>query len=444
MTDSTDFTHNTPALSVSELSQALKSAIEHTFGSVRVRGEISGFKRAASGHVYFNLKDEQSLINAVCWRGVSQRFTFQPEEGMEVICTGKLSTYPGRSAYQIVVEYMEPAGAGALLAMLEKRKAMFAAEGLFDPARKKKLPFLPRTIGIVTSPTGAVIRDMLHRLAERFPVKVLLWPVLVQGEGAKEQIAAAIAGFNGLNEKPDLLIVARGGGSLEDLWAFNEEIVVRAAAASEIPLISAVGHETDTTLIDYVSDHRAPTPTAAAERAVPVRSELLVMLESYGERMQPQRILEPLIQRLDDWSERLKNALPQSLQVKQQQLATLTAALKPQLLLMTIARMQSDLVRFREKLHQSVQLQQERRTTRLTQLSQLLASYSYEHTLKRGFALVRSAEGALIGSAAAAKQQPALTLQFHDGNVKATIGGGSASPRKKVVKKPISQGSLFE
>lgn len=437
--DSTDFSHNQPALSVSELSQALKGVVENTFGDVRVRGEISGFKLAASGHLYFNLKDENAVLAAVCWKGVSQRFAFKPEEGLEVICTGKLSTYPGRSSYQIVIEFMEPAGAGALLAMLEKRKAMLAAEGLFSPERKKKLPYLPRTIGIVTSPTGAVIKDMLHRLRERFPVHVLLWPVLVQGEGAKEQITAAIHGFNAMENKPDLLIVARGGGSLEDLWAFNEEMVVRAAAASKIPLISAVGHETDTTLIDYASDHRAPTPTAAAERAVPVRSELFTMLQTYGERMQPQRILEPMVQKLDDWSERLKNALPQMLQVKTQHLATLSANLKPQLLLLNVSKMQGDVVRLKEKLNQAITLQQERLSTKLNQYAGLLASYSYEHTLKRGFALVKSAEGALLSSAAAAKTHATLSLQFHDGSITTHTNG---KPRKSGTK-PTLQGSLF-
>ena len=437
--DSTDFSHNQPALSVSELSQALKGVVENTFGDVRVRGEISGFKLAASGHLYFNLKDENAVLAAVCWKGVSQRFAFKPEEGLEVICTGKLSTYPGRSSYQIVIEFMEPAGAGALLAMLEKRKAMLAAEGLFSPERKKKLPYLPRTIGIVTSPTGAVIKDMLHRLRERFPVHVLLWPVLVQGEGAKEQITAAIQGFNAMENKPDLLIVARGGGSLEDLWAFNEEMVVRAAATSKIPLISAVGHETDTTLIDYASDHRAPTPTAAAERAVPVRSELQNMLNTYAQRMQPNRILEPMVQKLDDWGERLKNALPQMLQVKTQHLATLSANLKPQLLLLNVSKMQGDVSRLKEKLNQAITLQQERLTTKLNQYAGLLASYSYEHTLKRGFALVKSAEGALLSSAAAAKTHATLSLQFHDGSLTTHTNG---KPKKSGAE-PTSQGSLF-
>jgi len=256
---------------------------------VRVRGEISGFKRATSGHLYFALKDEEAKLDGVCWRGTAGRLAIAPEDGLEVIATGRISSYPGRSSYQLIIESLELAGEGALLKLLEERRKKLAAEGLFDPARKKALPFLPEVIGVVTSPTGAVIRDILHRLHDRFPRHVLIWPVLVQGEGAKDQIAAAIAGFNALAPggkipRPDLLIVARGGGSLEDLWAFNEEVVVRAAAASRIPLISAVGHETDTTLIDFAADMRAPTPTAAAEMAVPVRSELLVQVDSLARR----------------------------------------------------------------------------------------------------------------------------------------------------------------
>jgi len=276
---SPDLAGNLPEYSVSELSQALKRTVEDTYPYVRVRGEISGFKRAASGHLYLALKDESAVLDGVCWRGVAGRLGIRPEDGMEVVCTGKLTTYPGRSKYQIVIEAMELAGEGALLKLLEDRRKKLAAEGLFDEARKKPLPFLPDVIGVVTSPTGAVIRDILHRLNDRFPRHVLLWPVLVQGEGAAAQIAAAIEGFNriapgGRVPRPDVLIVARGGGSLEDLWAFNEEIVVRAAAGSVIPLISAVGHETDTTLIDYASDRRAPTPTAASEMALPVRADL--------------------------------------------------------------------------------------------------------------------------------------------------------------------------
>ena len=277
---------NSPPLSVSELSGALKRTIETAFGEVRVRGEISGFKRHASGHCYFTLKDENACIDAVIWRGSAGALAFRPEDGAEVIATGKLTIYQGRSKYQIVVERMELAGEGALLALLERRRKALAGEGLFAPERKRKLPFLPGVIGVVTSPTGAVIRDILHRLEDRCPTHVILWPVPVQGEGAAAKIAEAIRGFASFEPKPDLLIVARGGGSIEDLWAFNEEEVVRAAADSPIPLISAVGHETDTTLIDFAADLRAPTPTAAAELAVPVRADLLAQLSELAHRAQ--------------------------------------------------------------------------------------------------------------------------------------------------------------
>ena len=281
---------NVAEFTVSELSAALKRTVEDAYAYVRVRGEVSGYRGPhSSGHVYFALKDEGAKIDAVIWKGTFARMRLKPEEGMEVVVTGRLTTYPNRSSYQIVIETLAPAGVGALMALLEERKRKLAAEGLFDQARKQLLPFLPEVIGVVTSPTGAVIRDILHRLADRFPRHVLVWPVKVQGEGAAEQIAAAIRGFNALPERgsilrPDLLIVARGGGSLEDLWAFNEEIVVRAAAESLIPLISAVGHETDVTLIDFAADRRAPTPTAAAEMAVPVRAELIAELMSKARR----------------------------------------------------------------------------------------------------------------------------------------------------------------
>jgi exodeoxyribonuclease VII large subunit len=281
---------NAPEFTVSELSSALKRTVEDAYGHVRVRGEITGFRGPhSSGHCYFALKDESAKIEAVVWKFAHARMRFKPQEGLEVIATGKLTTYPGSSKYQIVIEALEPAGIGALMALMEERKRKLAAEGLFDEARKQLLPWLPEVIGVVTSPTGAVIRDILHRLQDRFPRRVLVWPVKVQGEGSAEQVAAAIRGFNALPEhgripRPDILIVARGGGSLEDLWSFNEEIVVRAAAESMIPLISAVGHETDITLIDFAADKRAPTPTAAAEMAVPVRSELLVEVATLARR----------------------------------------------------------------------------------------------------------------------------------------------------------------
>ena len=327
-------TQNLPEYSVSELSRALKRTVEDTYSYVRVRGEVSGFKRAGSGHLYMTLKDHSSVIDGVCWRGVAARLSIQPEDGLEVIVTGKLTTYAARSKYQLVIEAMELAGEGALLKLLEDRRKKLAEEGLFDESRKQPLPFLPEVIGVVTSPTGAVIQDILHRLSDRFPRHVLLWAVPVQGESAADQIAAAINGFNRIDAKgtvprPDLLIVARGGGSLEDLWAFNEESVVRAAANSFIPVISAVGHETDVTLIDHAADHRAPTPTAAAEIAVPVRTDLLAqvmdnsrrMLSGVGRLLQehhirleglsrglpdPVNLLHGNEQRLDDLSERFR------------------------------------------------------------------------------------------------------------------------------------------
>lgn len=328
---------NQPEYTVSELSGAVKRVIEGEFGLVRVRGEVGRVSRPASGHLYFDLKDDRAVIAAISWKGQVARMQVRPEEGMEVVATGRMTTFPGQSKYQLIVDDVAPAGAGALMAMLEKRRAALQAEGLFDPARKKPIPYLPGVIGVVTSPSGAVIRDILHRLRDRFPRHVLIWPVAVQGQSCAAEVAAAIRGFNALEPvgpipRPDLLIVARGGGSLEDLWGFNEEIVVRAAATSRIPLISAVGHETDTTLIDNAADLRAPTPTAAAELAVPVRLELLASLDALSARLtramaqgaanRGQRLrdlsralprLETLLvqpaQRLDLWSGRLAGAL---------------------------------------------------------------------------------------------------------------------------------------
>ena len=280
---------NAPEFSVSEISGAVKRMVEGEFGRVRVKGEVGRVVWARSGHLYFDLKDDRAVLAAVSWKGQAARLPIRPEEGMEVVATGKLTTFPGQSKYQMIVDDVRPAGVGALMAMLEKRKKALAAEGLFAADRKKPIPYLPRVIGVVTSPTGAVIRDILHRLRDRFPREVLIWPVAVQGDRSAAEVAAAIKGFNALTAggaipRPDLLIVARGGGSIEDLWGFNEDIVVRAVAASDIPLISAVGHETDTTLIDYVADQRAPTPTAAAELAVPVRADLQSALMSLQDR----------------------------------------------------------------------------------------------------------------------------------------------------------------
>ncbi|MEZ5669965.1 MAG: exodeoxyribonuclease VII large subunit [Alphaproteobacteria bacterium] len=347
---------NAPVVSVGDLARRVKGTIEDAFGYVRVRGEISRPSFPGSGHCYLRLKDEDAVLDGVIWRGVLGRIGLRPEEGLEVIATGRLTTYPGRSSYQIVIDRLELAGEGALLKLLEDRRRKLAAEGLFDAERKRPLPYLPDVIGVVTSPTGAVIRDILHRLAERFPRRVLVWPVLVQGEGAAAQIAAAIAGFNALPadgwpRRPDVLIVARGGGSLEDLWAFNEEVVVRAAAASQIPLISAVGHETDTTLIDHAADRRAPTPTAAAEIAVPVRADLMARVAEDGGRLaaaarratlgrqrdlaglarglpDPRRLLETAWQRLDDRAESLRKDMRADLQRRSHALGLAAGRLK--------------------------------------------------------------------------------------------------------------------
>ncbi|HZH27610.1 MAG TPA: exodeoxyribonuclease VII large subunit [Azospirillaceae bacterium] len=381
---------NAPVLTVSELSHALKRTVEDAYGFVRVRGEISQPKRHASGHVYMRLKDEATVLEAVCWRGAAAKLAVRPEEGLEVVVTGRLTTYPGRSQYQLVIETMELAGEGALLKMLEERRKRLAAEGLFDPERKRPLPFLPEVVGVVTSPTGAVIRDILHRLADRFPRHVLLWPVAVQGEGAAPQVAAAIRGFNAIAPggpvpRPDVLIVARGGGSLEDLMAFNEEAVVRAAAESRIPLISAVGHETDTTLIDHAADVRAPTPTAAAEMAVPVRAHLLEQVLDDARRLygglartlderrmrveglarglgEPMRLIEGHRQRLDDRAERLALCARAYMEKRAVRTAELGARLRhpSQLLTHAESRFGAVVRQFAGALRQSVTVQRGR------------------------------------------------------------------------------------
>jgi len=440
-----DFNHNQPVYTVSEVSQSIKRTVEDRFGVVRVRGEISGFKLHTSGHAYFTLKDENAVIDSVCWRGNVSKLSFKPEDGLEIVATGKITTYPGRSKYQIVVDTMEPAGAGALMALLEKRRKQLEAEGLFAAERKRPLPFLPRTVGIITSPTGAVIRDILHRLADRFPVHVIVWPVPVQGEGAAEKIAEAINGFNSLNPEsripnPDVIIVARGGGSIEDLWAFNEEIVVRAAAYSKIPLISAVGHETDTTLIDYASDKRAPTPTAAAEMAVPVREELWLgckqldarlstaisrLLSQYTDRLEglnrglpkPVQLLQTATQRLDDWSERLLAALPVMLSRKEQQLALSANHLKPQLLLNDITKSLARVGELQQRLHIAGTRLLDTKEEKLRNLLSLLESVNYQRVLERGFAMVKDVRGKLVTSVKQAEQEETLSLTFKDGEV---------------------------
>jgi exodeoxyribonuclease VII large subunit len=421
---------NSPALTVSELAGSLKRAIENAFGQVRVRGEISGFKRHASGHCYFTLKDENACLDAVIWRSGAGRLAFRPEDGAEVIATGKLTTYPGRSKYQIVVDRMELAGEGALLALLERRRKALAAEGLFDAGRKRKLPFLPRVIGVITSPTGAVIRDILHRLEDRCPTRVIVWPVAVQGDGAAARIADAIRRFPTIEPRPDLLIVARGGGSIEDLWPFNEEEVVRAAAASPIPLISAVGHETDTTLIDHAADLRAPTPTAAAEIAVPVRAELLNQLAELQHRArqclsrrvergrerfdlalcrwpEPQAILAPAVQRLDDLGDRLPRSLSARAGNARADLNLVSGRLRRDLIDTRIARL----------------------SERLAAAWKMAELVHPDRPLSRGFVRVTDRTGRTLTHAKDARSARELHLHFGDGEVDATVNNASAPPR---------------
>jgi exodeoxyribonuclease VII large subunit len=448
---------NAPAISVSDLSMALKRTVEDAFGHVRVRGEISGFKRHVSGHCYFTLKDDRACMDAVIWKGCAAMLRFRPEDGIEVIATGKLTTYPGRSKYQIVVDRLELAGQGALMALLDKRRRALAAEGLFDPERKKRLPFLPRTIGVVTSPTGAVIRDILHRLADRCPSHVIVWPVAVQGEGAAAQIAAAVRGFDAMASKPDLVIVARGGGSIEDLWAFNEEEVVRAVAACSIPIISAVGHETDTSLCDFAADVRAPTPTAAAEMAVPVRSDLLAQLRETGLRTArcavraldrsseqlenslrrfPARetLLAPQQQRLDELAERLPRALSGRLSHAHADLSRAAGALRPSMLDSSVRRARERLqsTRLNPALVQR-RIEDGRRT--LDSLWRIAAQAHPDKPLERGYARVEDREGHTLISTEAARAAVKLRLVFGDGRLDATVGGverprrGSYAPR---------------
>jgi len=478
---------NLPELTVSELSASLKRTVEDTYGYVRVRGEVSGYRGPhSSGHVYLALKDESAKIDAVIWKGVFGRMRIKPEEGLEVIVTGKLTTYPSRSSYQIIVETLEPAGIGALMALLEERRQKLAAEGLFDEARKQLLPYLPKVIGVITSPTGAVIRDILHRLADRFPRRVLVWPVKVQGESSAAEVAAAIEGFNTLPvegplPRPDLIIVARGGGSLEDLWSFNEEIVVRAAAASLIPLISAVGHETDVTLIDYAADKRAPTPTAAAEMAVPVRSELLVDLDSLARRAfaswrrnqdarraelrsaaralpDADEILALPRQRLDHAEAGLVRGLRANAHIHHVRFSRIGARLNAHLLHSNVerrreryrglalrlrasvaanvavhrtrlARDRDRVTVFAERARRAVRNLVAVRQARAERSGQLLAAFSYRGVLARGFALVRDAAGQPLRDVAAVGAGTAIEIEFSDGRIGARVDGGT-SPDK--------------
>jgi exodeoxyribonuclease VII large subunit len=459
---------NVTEFTVSEISFALKRTLEDSFGHVRVRGEISGFRGPhSSGHCYFCLKDQGARLDAVVWRSSFLRLRSKLQEGLEVIATGKVTSYPGKSSYQIIVENLEPAGAGALMALLEERRRKLAAEGLFDPARKKALPFLPRVIGVVTSPTGAVIRDILHRLSDRFPRHVLVWPVRVQGETSANEVAAAIRGFNAMALKPDLLIVARGGGSLEDLWGFNEEIVVRAVAESTIPLISAVGHETDWTLIDHVADERAPTPTAAAERAVPVRAELLSQIASLAARHdrglrrlmterrtriraaaralpRPDDILALARQRFDSVSGRLRSALIKNTLLHRRDFENSAARLTPMPLRRNLAEQARGLARHGTQLRRDIRRNIEQRRTSLAGCGKLLGSLSYKSVLQRGYALVRSAERAPLSSATQIRPGQDLHIEFHDGDVAAKAHGGPTHlPAKPAKPREGGQGSLF-
>ncbi|MEO5868214.1 MAG: exodeoxyribonuclease VII large subunit [Sphingomonas sp.] len=428
---------NAAPMGVGELAMKLKRVVEGEFGHVRLRGEISGYKRVASGHAYLSLKDDNAVIDGVIWKGQVSLIPFQPQDGIEVIATGKITTYPGRSKYQIVIDRMELAGEGALMALLDKLKASLAAEGMFDTSRKKTLPFLPRTIGVVTSPTGAVIRDILHRLEDRCPTHVIVWPVKVQGAGAAEEVAAAIAGFDAMptGQRPDLVIVARGGGSVEDLWAFNEEIVVRAIAACSIPLISAVGHETDTTLADHAADLRAPTPTAAAEIAVPVLADLRFGLADHGQRIErcarryhergrerldalirvmPRRdaLLAPQRQRADDLGGRLDRGLERRITVARGALDRSAGALRPALLDQRLARARD----------------------RLEGLRRLLEAAHPEAPLARGYAWVQArSSGKVVAGAEAARAAGAVTLHFRDGQVDAKVerAGGKTYGKPK-------------
>lgn len=486
-------TTNLPELSVSELAGAVKRTMETTFDRVRVRGELGRVTIAKSGHLYADLKDANASISLVMWRGPASNLRFRPEEGLEIIAEGKLTTFPQKSQYQLIADRMEPAGAGALMALLEERKRRLAGEGLFDAAAKRPLPFLPEIIGVVTSPSGAVIRDILHRLEERFPRRVLLWPVLVQGDKAAEQIARAIAGFNALPiggpvPRPDLLIVARGGGSIEDLWCFNEEIVVRAAAASTIPLISAVGHETDVTLIDFAADRRAPTPTAAAEIAVPVRLELLERVEASGARLagalgrgldrrwmearglsarlpRPEALLSGPRQRFDHFGDRLRLALLANTRLAQAGLDRCAGRLRPQALIQDLVRRRGRLEEVFGRLkqieaHNHLQRARSVRQTAarlqpsveralvgharaLAGQSRMLETLSHRSVLARGYALVMRADGEIVRAAAGLHAGEALDLAFADGIIPVMVSAGGSAPKKRKRGGGQEQGSLF-
>jgi exodeoxyribonuclease VII large subunit len=491
---------NTPAYSVSELAFALKRTLEDAYGFVRLRGEISKVTRHASGHVYLSIKDDKACIDGVVWKAQVRGLKAQPEQGLEVIVTGKITTYPARSSYQLVIESLEPAGVGALLAQLERLKTKLAGEGLFEASRKRRLPTHPAVIGVITSPTGAVIRDILHRIRERWPSHILVWPVVVQGESAAAQVAAAIAGFNALQPggavpRPDLLIVARGGGSVEDLWPFNDEKLARAASASAIPLISAVGHETDTTLIDFVSDRRAPTPTAAAEIATPVLAELKALVADYERRYtrctshglesrrsalvaaaralpRPADLLAIASQRFDMASGRLTAALERNAAVHERDLTRTSARFTPALLdrprklkaerlsevstrldlavqrASTAVERRARLPELGARLDAAYVRRLEKAHTRLAGLEQLRVSFDPNRPLALGFARVHRSDGRLVRHGGDLAAGEGVELVFADKMVEAVVGGAPAPKVRRPdtrpeIKPPLAQGSLF-
>ncbi len=456
---------NVPEFSVSELAFSLKRTLEDNYARVCVRGELSRVSIPKSGHMYSSLKDDKSVIDAVCWKGVLSKLSIKPEEGLEVICVGRITTYPSRSNYQLIIETMELAGEGALLKMLEDRKNKLAAEGLFAKEKKRTPPFLPQKIGVITSPTGAVIRDILHRLEDRFPRHVLVWPVKVQGAGADIEVTNAINGFNALpdNQKPDLIIVARGGGSLEDLMPFNEENVVRATANSAIPIISAIGHETDTTLIDYASDMRAPTPTGAAEMAVPVRIDLIAQIKDNEMRLinganrlisenrhkletlsaklgDPARLLDIRTQSLDHISDRLNHSFKNYISVKKHELLKQSARTLPPK--QHIERARTSLNRWSEQLDHYKTRTVENKNNKLLQLQEKLEILSFENILKRGYVVVRDNDNKPITQAKTLQSRQEVSLQFKDNKkVNAIITTGKKPPNNPA--KQQDQGSLF-
>ena len=426
-----------PELTVSQISFEIKRFVETTFNKVRVKGEIFGAKRADSGHWYLSLKDENAVLSAVIWKGVAMHLPFKPEDGLEVIATGKITTFAGKSSYQLIIEQVEIAGTGALLKLLEERKKQFAQEGLFDASHKKAIPFLPQTIGVITSASGAVIRDIIHRVSDRFPSHILLWPTPVQGEGAAEKIASAIRNFNQFPKdnlpRPDVLIVARGGGSLEDLWPFNEEIVIRAVYDSQIPIISAVGHETDTMLIDYVADKRAPTPTGAAEFAVPVKTELQIQINSLENRMLSglTRFLEEKRLKLDSLNRGIPNLeqiLQESTQKFDDRWGRLQASFKNYI---TLNQHKLQLVDIKSQYIQNIF---NKNQENLNNLNIRLEAVSIDSVLKRGFAWIQNDKKQTIYSKEQAQKANHLNINFHDGSLKPSV----------VRKKNDLQGNLFD